>query len=228
MEMLSTLLETETNKKGIYYNADIDDIVKGGLKDVNKSWKDYDFIITNNIITCGVNYERKDFDFAYIFVASHNSPRDIIQVSYRARFLSSENIKLCYMGRMTQPNTFQIDTAIINCPIYTRLINSILIEKQSPLRKTLQLFCNKAHYKFQVNTAVLSSELKKYISELITNCEVGFSYKNIDNIDFRFAEKIQQDILKDCATMIDKIMLQKYFFQLSFLFADMVWKHPCL
>jgi len=216
METLAQLIETETEKKGIYYNADIDDIVKGGLKDVNKSWKDYDFIITNNIITCGVNYERKDFDFAYIFVASHNSPRDIIQVSYRARFLSSENIKVCYMGRMNQPNTFQIDTAVINCPIYTKLINNILTEKQSPLRKTLQFFCNKAHYKFIINESVLSNELKKYISELITNCEVGFSYKNIDNIDFRYAELIQQKILTDCATMIEKIMLQKYFFQLSF------------
>jgi len=216
METLSKLIETETEKKGVYYNADIDDVVKGGLKDVNKSWKDYDFIITNNIITCGVNYERKDFDFAYIFVASHNSPRDIIQVSYRARFLSSENIKICYMGKMNQPNTFQIDTSVINCPIYTKLIDNILIEKHSPLKKTLQLFCNKAHYKFQVNTAVLSNELKKYINDLITNCEVGFSYKNIDNIDFRYAELIQQNIFSQTATMSQKVMLQKYFFQLSF------------
>tara|TARA_R110000868_G_scaffold60915_4_gene185502 strand:- start:266 stop:3157 length:2892 start_codon:yes stop_codon:yes gene_type:complete len=216
METLSSLLEKETYKKGIYYNADIDDVVKGGLKDVNKAWKNYDFIITNNIITCGVNYERKDFDFAYIFVASHNSPRDIIQVSYRARFLSSENIKLCYMGKMNQPNTFQIDTAVIDCPVYTKLINSILIEKHSPLKKTLQLFCNKAHYKFKINEKVLSADLKKYISDLISNCEVGFSYQNIDNIDEKYAEIIQQNVFSQTASMMDKIMLQKYFFQLTF------------
>jgi hypothetical protein len=137
-------------------------------------------------------------------------------VSYRARFLASENIKICYMGRMNQPNVFQIDTAEINCPIYTKLINSILMEKQSPLRKTLQLFCNKAHYKFKINTEILSEKLKQYISELITNCDVGFSYKNIDNIDYKYAELIQQSILHNNAKMMDKIMLQKYYFQLSF------------
>jgi hypothetical protein len=216
MEALSTLLQKETGKNGLYYNADIDDQIKGGLKDVNKSWKDYDFIITNNIITCGVNYERKDFDYAYLFVASHNSPRDIIQVSYRARFLSSENIKVCYMGIMTQPNTFQIDTYEINCPIYTALIDSILMEKHSPLKKTLQLFCNKAHYKFKINENTLSADLKKYISDLVKNCEVGFSYSMIDDIDYKYAELIQQNIFSQTATMIQKIMLQKYFFQLTF------------
>lgn len=216
MEGLSTLIEKETGKNGVYYNADVDDKVKGGLKDVNKSWKDFDFIITNNIITCGVNYERKDFDFAYIFIASHNSPRDIIQVSYRARFLSSENIKICYMGAMNQPNTFQIDKYEIGCPIYEKLIDSILVEKHSPLKKTLQLFCNKAHYKFEINEKVLSADLKKYISELVSNCEVGFSYSMIVDIDFRYAEVIQQNIFSQTATMLQKIMLQKYFFQLTF------------
>tara|TARA_R110002126_G_scaffold226568_1_gene371247 strand:- start:624 stop:3491 length:2868 start_codon:yes stop_codon:yes gene_type:complete len=216
MEALSTLIQKETGKNGLYYNADVDDKVKGGLKDVNKSWKEFDFIITNNIITCGVNYERKDFDYAYLFVASHNSPRDIIQVSYRARFLSSENIKVCYMGIMNQPNTFQIDTYEIGCPIYKALIDSILLEKHSPLKKTLQLFCNKAHYKFEINEKVLSADLKKYISNLVSNCEVGFSYSMIDDIDFRYAELIQQNIFSQTATMIQKIMLQKYFFQLTF------------
>lgn len=216
MEGLSILIEKETGKSGVYYNADVDDKIKGGLKDVNKSWKTFDFIITNNIITCGVNYERKDFDFAYIFIASHNSPRDIIQVSYRARFLSSENIKICYMGVMNQPNTFQIDTYEIGCPIYDKLIKSILVEKHSPLKKTLQLFCNKAHYKFVINEKVLSADLKKYISDLVSKCEVGFSYDSVEDIDFRYAELIQQNIFSQTATMIQKIMLQKYFFQLTF------------
>lgn len=216
MEALYTLIKKETGKEGIFYTADVDDKVKGGLKNVNKSWANVSFIMTNNIITCGVNYELKDFDFAYIFIASHNSPRDIIQVSYRARFLSSENIKICYMGIMNQPNTFLIDTHEIGCPIYENLIKSILVEKHSPLKKTLQLFCNKAHYKFEINEKVLSADLKKYISDLVSNCEVGFSYSMIDDIDFRYAELIQQHIFSQTATMIQKIMLQKYFFQLSF------------
>lgn len=216
MEMFHDMLQKETGKKGIFYNADIDDKIKGGLKDVNKSWAKFDFVITNNIVTCGVNYERKDFDNAYIFVGGHNCPRDMVQVSYRARFLSSEIIKVCYMGTMTQPSTYLIDTSIINCPIYTKMIESILIEKHSPLQKTLQLFCNKAHYNFQINSSVISADLKKYINDLVTDCGVGFSYSNVDDIDSRYAKIIEQNCFSQTATMIEKIMLQKYFFKKSF------------
>jgi hypothetical protein len=216
MEMLSNMIQKETCKKGIFYNADVDDKIKGGLKDVNKSWVNYDFVITNNIITCGVNYERKDFDCAYIFVAGHNSPRDMAQVSYRTRFLSSEIIKFCYLGSMMQPTTHKIDTFVINCPIYTKLIKSILVEKNSPLQKTLQLFLNKARYRFEINTEVLSADLKKYIKELVLNCEVGFSYENVDDIDSQYAKIIEQNCFAQTATMIEKVMLQKYFFKKSF------------
>lgn len=216
MEMIHEMLQKETGKKGIFYNADIDDKIKGGLKNVNKSWSKYDFVITNNIVTCGVNYEKKDFDCAYIFVGGHNAPRDIIQVSYRARFLSSEIIKICYMGTMMQPTTYQIDTSVVNCPIYTKLINSILVEKHSPLQKTLQLFCNKAHYKFEINPSVISSDLKKYIKDLVDECGVGFSYENVDDIDSKYAKIIEQNCFSQTATMIEKIMLQKYFFKKSF------------
>ena len=93
MESMNNVIEMSTGKKGIFYNADVDDTIKSGLKDVNTSWEGKDYVITNNIITCGVNYENLDFDYTYIFIASHNTPRDIIQVSYRTRHLNSGIIK---------------------------------------------------------------------------------------------------------------------------------------
>ena len=109
METIFNMLQFATNKKGIFYNADVDDKIKKGLKDVNTAWEKADFIMTNNIITCGVNYENMDFDYCYIFIAAHNTPRDIIQVSYRTRHLNSGIIKICYLGNMNQQNTWLND-----------------------------------------------------------------------------------------------------------------------
>jgi hypothetical protein len=66
MEQLFEAITTTTGKTGIFYNADVSDETKGGLRDVNASWGDKQFILTNNIITCGVNYENLDFDYKYI------------------------------------------------------------------------------------------------------------------------------------------------------------------
>ena len=129
MENLFNLFRLSTNKNGKFYNADVDDKLKIGLKDVNESWKDIDFIITNNIITCGVNYDSTDFDYKYIFIASHNSPRDSIQVSYRSRYLSSGIIYVCYLGKLQQQNSWLNDCNKMNCPIYNILYKQILIEK---------------------------------------------------------------------------------------------------
>ena len=216
MEQLSNLLNLSTGKEGIFYNADIDDKVKGELKNVNKNWKKYDYVMTNNIVTCGVNYELKDFDESYIFIACFSCPRDIIQVSYRVRDLSSKIINVCYLGKMNQPNTFIIDKANMNDPIYTKLLNNILIEKHSPLKKTFQLFCNKANYKQVIDKTLISKELERYIDDLKTNAEVGFSYANLQNIDYGYAEWIQQKMFAQTATMEEKILLQKFFFQMEF------------
>jgi hypothetical protein len=137
----------ETGKKGVFYNADVNDKIKNELQNVNESWSGRDFVLTNNILTCGVNYEKLDFDYKFLFIASHNTPRDIIQVSYRARYLSTGIIYVCYMGRMNTENTWIDDFQKINCPMYTNLFNNILIEKKAPLKRAFQLFCVKAHYR---------------------------------------------------------------------------------
>lgn len=220
MDDLYNLIYKATGKDGIYYNADVDDVVKKGLKDVNATWSNTNFIITNNIITCGVNYEHMDFDYVYIYIASHNSPRDLIQVSYRVRHLNSGVIKVCYMGRMTPPNTWLNDCYKINCPIYSHLFTDILIERKAPMKKAIQLLFQKANYKqtteeFVINDAV-SIELKK----IKDNLEFGMSYSTIFDIDWSQAEAIEELCFSQQASLMDKFALKKYYFKKSFIDED--------
>lgn len=216
MERLYKTIKKETGTDGIFYNADVDDIIKSGLKDVNASWGDKQFVITNNIITCGVNYESLDFDYKYLFIAPHNTPRDIIQVSYRARYLSTGIINVCYMGKMNQVNTWLDDCAKINCPIYTSLYKHILFEKKAPLKRSFQLFCVKAHYKQVVDSSKISEQIQKQITDLLVEHQLGMDYASIEDIQQVEAERLQQLCMAQEATMLDKMILQKYFYKKNF------------
>lgn len=217
MEEIYEVLQHTTGKKGIFYNAAIDDKVKKGLKDVNTSWKNQDFILTNNIITCGVNYDEMDFDYKYIFVASHNTPRDIIQVSYRARFLSSGIIKICYMGKMNQSTTWLNDCKRMECPIYSKMYDEILVEKKAPLKRALQLFCVKAHYKQKSDKYKINSIVEKELTKIMDKYNVAKSYETIENIDQSQAEHIEEACFCQTATMSMKYALNKYHFKKSFI-----------
>lgn len=216
MERIYKAIHEATGKTGIFYNADVDDEIKAGLKDVNNTWESKDFIITNNIITCGINYENLDFDYKYIFVASHNTPRDIIQVSYRARHLNSGIIKVCYIGKMTQSNTWLNDCLKINCSIYKTMYNEILIEKKAPLKRAFQLFCVKAHYKQKTDAFKITESVQKEINDLIHKQKIGIRYDQIEDIDFSQAEIIESKCMAQQATMNDKYALNKYYLKKSF------------
>jgi len=218
MAEIHKMLTDETGKNGEFYNADVDDTKKITLKDVNTNWRDLDFIITNNIITCGVNYDiPNDFDEAYIFMASFNSPRDIIQVSYRVRDLTSNTINICFMDmKMTPPTTHENDTKKINCPIYTNLYNNILTEKYAPIKKAVYQFCNKAKYTQTTEERVINAELDKYVNKLLDDANCSMSYESIPAIDNATSVLLQQKMFSQSASMMDKFMLKKYFFKLNF------------
>jgi hypothetical protein len=218
METLFNMIIAQTGQKGVFYHADIGETTKKGLKNVNDAWSEYKFIITNSVITCGINYENEDFDYAYIFTASFNTPRDIIQVSYRCRYLSTGIINLCFLGKMIQPNTWKVDIKEVNDTAYTSLINNILIEKMSPLKQTLQLFSVKAHYKQIIEEHTLTNELANFYKKLLEeNIDLGYSYDTIEDIDDYDANQIQQKMFAQTATMYEKICLKKYFYKLQFV-----------
>ena len=217
MEKVYNMICDQTGRKGIFYNADVGDKTKAGLKDVNSAWADKSFVLTNNIITCGVNYEGLDFDYKYLFIAPFNTPRDIIQVSYRARHLSTGIIKVCYMGKMNQSNAWLSDCAKMNCPIYTALYNSILVEKKAPLKRAFQLFCVKAHYKQIVDETEICKAIKQEVQDELEKQQMGFTYASIEDITYDSVKDIQQACLAQIASMSDKMMLQKYFYKKEFI-----------
>ena len=217
METLFNMITKESGQKGVFYHADVSEKTKKGLKNVNESWSDYKFVLTNSIITCGINYENEDFDYAYIFTASFNTPRDIIQVSYRARFLSTGLIKVNFLGKMNQTNSWKVDTKEVDDVAYTALIENLLIEKKSPLKQTLQLFCVKAHYKQIIENVTLTKEMEQFYKKLLDeNINMGYSYNTIKDINPGDAEHIIQKIFTQTATMNEKIRLKKYYFKLEF------------
>lgn len=216
MEALYQLISMTTGKKGRYYNANIDDTRRKELKDVNKHWSKYDFVIINNIVTCGVNYEEFDYDCKYIFIASHNSPRDIVQISHRVRFLKSNLIKVAYLGRMTASNTWLNDCYKINDPIYTNLYNGILIERMSPLKKTFQFFCQKAHYKQETDDYKINELVEKELQDDLTKCDMTVYYNDIPELTELDVDKIQKKCIIQEASMLEKYQLNKYYFKNSF------------
>jgi hypothetical protein len=216
MEQLHALIEKRTNKNGIFYNADVDDTLKQGLQNVNEAWGDCDFVLTNNIITCGVNYEGLDFDSKFLFIATHNTPRDMIQVSYRARHLSTLIINVCYMGIMRHNETFLNDCSHMDCPVYKGLFKNILVEKMTPMKRSFQLFCQKAKYKQVTEKFEIEESLKDELKKALEDTQCGFSYDTIEDIQSWEASLIQLDCIEQCATLYDKVKLQKYFYQKCF------------
>jgi len=217
MQSLQEVFEKNTNKKGLSYNADSDDKILKTLDNVNDNWEKVDFVMTNNKINVGINYEKFDFDSVFLSIASFSSPRDIIQVSYRCRQLKSNNIFICYLEGMKN-TTFQDDSNLVdNCPIYQKLVKNILIEKYSPLKATFNLFCNLAHYKIDYSKEALNKELDQYIEKLINDTDLSYSYSTIKDINNEELEKLTQKIYQQEATLDDKLAIKKYYFKNQFI-----------
>lgn len=216
MATLCDMLSVQTKKNGIYYNADVDDNIKKTLKDVNGNWTKYDFIITNNIVTCGVNYEKEDFDYTYIFIAKHNNPRDIAQVSYRIRHLSSGIINVAYLGKMEQQNVWLNDCYSMNCPIYTKTYNRILTERKAPIKASVQLFFKKAHFKIKTKKYEINEEVSKEIEDLLSK-DLSISYNKIPDIDYTEVVRIEQSCFLQNATLLEKYSINKFYFKEAFI-----------
>jgi len=217
MENFKNVIEKNTNKKGISYHGETDDHILKSLDDVNTHWQISDFVITNNKINVGINYEKYDFDSVFLSIADFSSPRDLIQVSYRCRFLKSNNIYVSYLKTFTSNDKYENDYKTVgSCDIYRQLINNILIEKYSPLKMTFNFFCKLAHYKIKFSNEVINKELDKTIKDLFDDVELGYSYDTIKNINNTELEIIQQRIYNMDATIDDKLTIKKYYYQKQF------------
>ena len=216
MEDFKKILEKETLKTGVCYNADSDDITLKELKNINKSWKEHDFVITNTKITVGVNYELDDFDTVFLAIADFNLPRDITQVSYRCRNIQSSNINVCFINKKNNNKCFVQDEQINNCNIYSNLVQDILIERFSPLQETFYFFCKKANYKLSVSEDKLNKEISTYFINLYNTNKSVYTFNTIQDISGNEIIEIQNKINNSESTLDDKIKLLKYYYTKMF------------
>ena len=220
-QLLKTILAnvTRENVTGMFYNASVGDNDKKQLKNVNENWSKHNLIVVNNVITCGVNYEIQDFDFKYLFVAPFSNPRDIVQVSYRSRYLSTGIIKIYFMGKMTGIDAYEKDFDLINnCSKYVNLYNSIMIEKFAPIKDALNLFFRKANYiQLPNNDKQLSKELESQYDKLLFLQGNSYRYDSIKDIDFSIYDHYKSVISSNEATYDMKMEAQKYLFNEKFI-----------
>lgn len=217
MANLFEMIQEETGAKGVFYNADVNEDIKKGLENVNKTWKEEQVIITNTCITCGVNYDQEDFDAIYLFIAKYSSPRDVIQVSYRPRTIKENKIYACFISAGIVSNSWHNDKAAMDCRIYNKLYDDCMIEFKSPQKTTFHYFCEKAGYT-QENEEKdkLEKDIEKSYKKLFEKYNFSYDYSKIENIGFKQIDELQNKVFTKTATMEEKLSLKKYFFNLNF------------
>jgi len=176
-------------------------------------------VIFNNTITAGVSYTNTPFDDCYCFIAPFNSPRDIAQVSYRARSLSSRTIKIKYMSGI-KTEAWGDDRITFNtCTGYNKLYEDTLIESKSPLKKTVLKFFEEANYIVKDPLVLLytNEELVKIYKEDTPN---WYDYNAIETISSQQFESIAQTKFKNgeegWLTTQDILSARKYVYDSHF------------
>ena len=213
MKQLNELISEHTNKNGIYHNADASDYSNKLLKDVNKNWIEYDFVISNNKINVGLNFDLEYFDAVYLSIAGFNSPRDIIQFSYRTRQIKSNKIKFCYLDKNNNTTCFLKQTVDTNNDIFSNLFNYVSNEKFAPLIDTFNFFLLKAGYQ-TIDDKTLYDKLK---IEMVYPDNDYFNYDELRDIDNRRKEMIETKIYTHRASIVDKLLIKKYYFKKQFI-----------
>ena len=219
-EMCSTLgFQGNMENDFVYYNADVNQQTKNEIRNVNDYWLNRKLVLFNNTITAGVSYTNTPFDDCYCFIAPFNSPRDIAQVSYRARSLSSRTIKIKYMSGI-KTEAWGDDRITFNtCTGYNQLYEDTLIESKSPLKKTVLKFFEEANYIVKDPLVLLytNEELVKIYKEDTPN---WFDYNAIDTITSQQFESIAQTKFKNgeegWLTTQDILSARKYVYDSHF------------
>ena len=211
MADLTETISINSNKKGIYHNADSSDKTNSKLKDVNKSWVKYDFVISNNKINVGLNFDIDYFDTCYLSIAGFNSPRDIIQFSYRARSLKTNTIKYCYLDHFNNTTCIKIENVEEYNEIFKKLNSDIGIEKMSNLKSTFKFFLSKALYDITNENLLEELEPIKFIENDF------YDYEKIEDKDSTEIKHYEKLIYSQEADYKTKLQVKKFYFKTLFL-----------
>jgi hypothetical protein len=217
MEQVQKIIVEKTKCKTQIYNADVDDKIKDGLKDVNAAWGALDCVIFNGVITCGVNFDLTGFDKVFMFMTPFITPRQGIQVSARIRSLTTNEIIVYYLGRQINTESANNDFGLIeSCPVYKRLHKDSKIEKEAPLKKSFEYFCMKAPYKMEISKVMIDRTITKEIEKLAGD-GYEYTFDKVQDIHASTAESIQERVMQQEASLYEKLQLKKFFFRNQFL-----------
>lgn len=217
MAELASTIELGSGKKCIYYNADIGDKIKKTLCNVNETWSEYDCVITNTCITCGVNFDLNGYDSCWLFLTGFIKPRDAIQASARIRYLDSKNINVVYLGKkLINPSVYIDDRTEVNNEVYNTIYKNSLIEDKAPRRKVFEIFCQKSGYKMNKSNFLVNKELTNELKIIFedTNCHIDFM--DIPLINENEEDRLKQVIMSHQASLFDKITLKKHYIMKEF------------
>jgi len=230
MEELQKMIIDETIKQiptinGRIYNGDIGKAETLDLYNVNEAWANVNFIICNTKITVGVNYDNlhNTFDSVYMGIAGFNAPRDILQVSYRARALSSDLIKICFIDKHSKNSDYIDDKHYIDGgrnDIYNKLADNLILERYAPIQQTIIFMCNLAHYNIVDSDNYANETVKKKIQNLIESTEITHKYADIEIIDDEQEAEIKQRIYSQEATQYEMLQHKKYYYDRQFRTQD--------
>jgi hypothetical protein len=195
---------------------------------VGEAWDNIDFVITNTKITVGVSYEGENaFNKCYILALGWVEPRDIIQVSYRARTLKDDLIKICILSTFNINMNFKYDgnyiTNMLNrvensgCgPIYQNLVEGVLCENFCPYEQKLLLFIKLAGYTIIDGDAATNMMMLDNLKNFLKGEESKHLYDKIRNIKEDEIELIKKKLHNNEATEREQIEFKKYEFNSFF------------
>jgi len=212
----------KTKPKIQTYNSKEADKVQKELYNVATIWKDLDAVITTSSITVGVNYEGDDFHKVYLLTSGKcNLARDVTQVSLRIRSPRCSDIEMYFFDKMTNEmyeyNEFYLKKTD---QIYNSLIDDVVTEKLSNFTASFFKYADlsgfirkdiKAVKDFKKTSFNAIEDEKKNVVKVI------MSYNAIEDITEQEFENIQHNkIFKSEATMEDKFMVSKFYFDKKF------------
>jgi hypothetical protein len=217
MAEIAKTIEISSGKKCIYYHADRGDDIKKTLCNVNETWSNFDCVITNTCITCGVNFDLNAYNSCWLFLAGFVKPRDAIQASARIRNLLSKTINVVFLGKkLINPSVYIDDRKDVNNSIYDTIYKNSLIEDKAPRRKTFEIFCQKSGYKMDRARIVFDKQLLKEIKSIFDETNCAFDFMDIPMINEADEEHIKQLVMSHQANLMEKLMLKKCYIMKEF------------
>jgi hypothetical protein len=223
IEELKKKIQSELDdEKEIFtmYGKQTDKLKKEYTQQVNQKWNELDAIITTSSVTVGINYDDNKYDKVYLFIDPLvNLARDILQTSMRIRKPKENNIDLYFFNKQKRDvYEYPIYYLTNNDDIYKKLIDDLSVEKEATFIDSFFKLCNITNYNCNNIKRGINTKREKinneYFEEQITKKII--SYNNIPKIDDFDKENIEKKIYNYEADVLDKYIIDKYYFDIKF------------